>query len=95
MSQELQGKTAAITGAASGIGLDCARAMIEAGADVILIPEIEFNYEAVCRKILQRVESGRDFSIVVVSEGARLAGGKQVFCLHNALPSYQSNHPDT
>ena len=41
MSQELQGKTAAITGAASGIGLDCARAMIEAGADVILIDRSE------------------------------------------------------
>ncbi|MBN2500886.1 MAG: 6-phosphofructokinase [Anaerolineales bacterium] len=52
---------------------------VAGGADVILIPEIEFNYEAVCRKILQRVESGRDFSIVVVSEGARLAGGEQVF----------------
>lgn len=35
--ENLKGKTAAITGAASGIGLECARALVEAGADVILI----------------------------------------------------------
>ena len=34
---KLQGKVAAVTGAASGIGLACARAMAEEGARVILI----------------------------------------------------------
>ncbi|PWK59975.1 SDR family oxidoreductase [Roseicyclus mahoneyensis] len=37
MTERLQGKTAAITGAASGIGLACARAMLTEGAEVILI----------------------------------------------------------
>lgn len=37
MSDELTGKVAAITGAASGIGLECARAMLAAGATVVLI----------------------------------------------------------
>lgn len=37
MTNRLAGRTAAITGAASGIGLACARAMHDAGADVILI----------------------------------------------------------
>lgn len=37
MTQELAGKTAAITGAASGIGLACARRLLEAGAHVVLI----------------------------------------------------------
>lgn len=37
MTNRLAGKTAAITGAASGIGLACARALHEAGADVILV----------------------------------------------------------
>ena len=37
MTGRLQGRTAAITGAASGIGLACARAMLAEGAEVILI----------------------------------------------------------
>ncbi len=37
MSEALNGKSAAITGAASGIGLACAKAMLDAGASVILI----------------------------------------------------------
>jgi len=37
MSQDLSGKVAAVTGAASGIGLECARAMARAGARVVLI----------------------------------------------------------
>lgn len=37
MSNELEGKTAAITGAASGIGLSSAEAMLNAGAHVVLI----------------------------------------------------------
>jgi 6-phosphofructokinase 1 len=44
------------------------------GADVILIPEIPFNYDSICRKIQQREAAGKHFSIVVVAEGARLAG---------------------
>ena len=35
MSQELSGKVVAITGAASGIGLACAKAYVEAGARVL------------------------------------------------------------
>lgn len=37
MSDELSGKIAAVTGAASGIGLECTRAMLAAGAKVFLI----------------------------------------------------------
>ena len=44
------------------------------GADVILIPEIPFNYESVCDKIGEREKAGKHFSIVVVAEGARPAG---------------------
>lgn len=41
MGQELAGKVAAITGAASGIGLECARTMIAAGARVVLVDRAE------------------------------------------------------
>ncbi|MCY4466976.1 MAG: ATP-dependent 6-phosphofructokinase [Chloroflexi bacterium] len=40
------------------------------GADVILIPEIPFNIEAIANSIRERSRGGRRFSIVAVSEGA-------------------------
>ncbi len=40
------------------------------GADVILIPEIPFDIDEVCRLISRRHGRGRYFSIVVVAEGA-------------------------
>ena len=45
------------------------------GADVILIPEIPFNYESICAKDREREQAGKHFTIVVVAEGARPAGG--------------------
>jgi ATP-dependent phosphofructokinase / diphosphate-dependent phosphofructokinase len=41
------------------------------GADVILIPELKFDVNEVCRLIGRRHERGRYFSIVVVAEGAQ------------------------
>jgi ATP-dependent phosphofructokinase / diphosphate-dependent phosphofructokinase len=43
---------------------------IAGGADVILIPEIPFDIDEVCRLIGRRHGRGRYFSIVVVAEGA-------------------------
>jgi ATP-dependent phosphofructokinase / diphosphate-dependent phosphofructokinase len=40
------------------------------GADVILIPERPFDIDEVCRLIRRRHSRGRNFSIVVVAEGA-------------------------
>ena len=40
------------------------------GADVILIPEMPFDIEEVCRLINRRHARGRYFAIVVVAEGA-------------------------
>jgi phosphofructokinase-like protein len=42
------------------------------GADVILIPEQPITVEEACRDIQRRHERGKDFSIVVVSEGYEL-----------------------
>lgn len=44
------------------------------GADVILMPEIDFDYDSVCRKIKQREAIGKNFSLVIVSEGAKPLG---------------------
>jgi ATP-dependent phosphofructokinase / diphosphate-dependent phosphofructokinase len=51
---------------------------IAGGADVILMPEVPFRYEAVVEKILLRERRGRCFSIVVVAEGASVEGGSAV-----------------
>ncbi|MEB2309507.1 MAG: ATP-dependent 6-phosphofructokinase [Candidatus Brocadiaceae bacterium] len=48
---------------------------IGGGADVILIPEIPFDMETVCKKIDERKNSGSRSSIVVVAEGAKPIGG--------------------
>jgi len=45
------------------------------GADVILIPEIPFSIDRIAAKIAEREASRRRFSIIVVAEGARAAGG--------------------
>src|SRR6266513_4259238 len=45
---------------------------IAGGADVILIPEQPISVEAACEGLRKRHERGKDFSIVVVSEGYRL-----------------------
>ena len=60
-------------------GFIALRAGVAGGADVILIPEIPFQFEAVLAEVRQRVEQGYLFSIIVVSEGAKPQGGEQVF----------------
>ncbi len=51
---------------------------IAGGGDVILLPEIEWNWDHVCHKILQRESQGKKFTLVVVAEGAHLPGGDLV-----------------
>jgi ATP-dependent phosphofructokinase / diphosphate-dependent phosphofructokinase len=45
---------------------------IAGGADVILIPEQPITVEDACRELVKRHDGGKDFSIVVVSEGYEL-----------------------
>lgn len=48
MTNKLEGKTAAITGAASGIGLACTKILIENGATVVLVDRNEEQLNKVC-----------------------------------------------
>jgi phosphofructokinase-like protein len=47
---------------------------IAGGADMILIPEQPVSIEDACKELRHRHERGKDFSIVVVSEGYELEG---------------------
>lgn len=51
---------------------------ISGGADVILIPEIEYRIENIAEKIQQVRRQGRNFALVVVSEAVRTQDGKEV-----------------
>jgi phosphofructokinase-like protein len=51
---------------------------ISGGADIILIPEIPFDYDKIAAAIKARDAAGYLGTVVVVAEGARPRGGEQV-----------------
>jgi len=51
---------------------------VSGSADVILIPEIEFDINKIVKKIEERETEGKLFSIIVVAEGAKEKGGDVV-----------------
>ena len=51
---------------------------VASGSDVILVPEIEFDIDRVCKVCEDRGRKGKSFTIVCCSEGAKPKGGKQV-----------------
>lgn len=51
---------------------------IAGGADVILIPEVPIDIEEVCAQLKKRHSRGKNFSIVVVAEGAQFKQGEMV-----------------
>ena len=51
MSESIKGKVAAITGAASGIGLECARALLAQGVRVVLIDRAADRLEKLCAEL--------------------------------------------
>ncbi|MCG2725253.1 MAG: 6-phosphofructokinase [Elusimicrobia bacterium] len=52
------------------------RAGIAGGGDIILIPEVPYRNEDIVKAIKDRRKLGKNFSIVVVAEGAKPANGK-------------------
>lgn len=69
MMVEVMGRYAGWLGLHSGVA---------GGGDIILIPEIGFGVEAVCKRVQERSKRGKRFSIIVVAEGARSEDGKLV-----------------
>jgi ATP-dependent phosphofructokinase / diphosphate-dependent phosphofructokinase len=51
---------------------------VAGGADLILIPEIRFTWEGVCRRVEERASAGFPYTLAVVAEGARPVGGRYV-----------------
>ncbi len=66
---EVMGRYAGWLALASGVA---------GGGDIILIPEIPYDIEVVCNKVRERNRQGKNFSIVVVGEGAKIEGGDMV-----------------
>lgn len=53
---------------------------IAGGGEVILIPEIPWTFENICQKILERESRGKNFTLIVVAEGAHAPDGNLVTC---------------
>jgi len=51
---------------------------LASGANLILIPEKPFNLEAVCARIKHMQKNGKKFCLIVVAEGAKPEGGKEI-----------------
>jgi ATP-dependent phosphofructokinase / diphosphate-dependent phosphofructokinase len=51
---------------------------IAGGGDIILIPEIPYDINVIVDKVKERSHSGKRFSIIVVSEGAKARNGNTV-----------------
>jgi hypothetical protein len=48
---------------------------IAGGGDIILIPEIPYEVDVICDQIRERNRLGKNFSIIVIGEGAKSQGG--------------------
>ena len=51
MTESMKGKVAAITGAASGIGLECARTLVAEGAKVVLVDRAKEKLARLCAEL--------------------------------------------
>lgn len=70
MVVEVMGRTVGWLGLEAGVA---------GGGDVILIPEIPYKEEFVFNRVLERSRTGKRFSLVVISEGAKAKGKQKIF----------------
>jgi ATP-dependent phosphofructokinase / diphosphate-dependent phosphofructokinase len=59
-------------------GWIAAHSGIAGGASVVLIPEIPYAYDSICKKIAEREDEGKFFTLIACAEGAREKGGDYV-----------------
>ncbi len=69
MVVEVMGRYAGWLALASGIA---------GGGDIVIIPEFPYQIDVICDKIKTRNRRGKNFSIVVIGEGAKPEGGEMV-----------------
>jgi len=69
MIVEVMGRTAGWLALTAGLA---------GGGDVVLIPEIPYRLKPICEKLRERARRGKNFTIIVISEGARQANGHVV-----------------
>ena len=85
MTESLKGRVAAITGAASGIGLECARALVGAGAKVVLIDRDGEKLAQACQALGQHAHALQvdllqpQENSSMLSKILALAGGLDIF----------------
>lgn len=88
MTGRLTGKVAAITGAASGIGLECARALLAEGARVVLIDRAEDRLRALCAEL----GPGARPLVVDLLDGAQVSGVlPRILALTGQLDIFHAN----
>ena len=52
---------------------------VAGGGDILLLPEFPYDEKILFQRVLEREKSGKRFSIIVVAEGAKPAGGTEIF----------------
>jgi 6-phosphofructokinase 1 len=70
MIVELMGRTAGWIALYAGVA---------GGADIILIPEIDFDLDCICEKIERRARLGTRFTIIAIAEGSQPIGGSAIY----------------
>jgi ribitol 2-dehydrogenase len=85
---KLTGKVAAITGAASGIGLECARAILAEGASVVLIDRAKDRLAALCAELGPKAHP----LVVDLLDGAQVSGMlPRILALAGGLDIFHAN----
>jgi ribitol 2-dehydrogenase len=88
MSDFLIGKVAAVTGAASGIGLECAKAMLNSGATVVLIDRDAEKLVKTCAELGPKALS---LNVDLIDQKAVSSLAEKIVSIAGALDIFHAN----